>query len=159
MVPRYSCLHHSLPECSDRSWLAQAGTSESESSVFATLLRPPQAATPTWPARYHVVKRSCGQQRARRRPCPGPQQPRSRERWAGGSRRHPVEKKSHQYIVANRNGPVSASGRKTYSKGTSTPGATTVNLVEVGQLGEDGLVAERDVDETVVVRSPPALLP
>lgn len=38
----------------------------------------------------------------------------------------------------------------TYSEGTSTPGATTVNLVQVAQLGEDGLVAEGNVDEAVV---------
>lgn len=38
----------------------------------------------------------------------------------------------------------------THSEGTGTPGATTVNLVEVGQEGECGLVAERNVDETVV---------
>lgn len=30
---------------------------------------------------------------------------------------------------------------KTYSEGTSTPGATTVDLVEVGELGEGSLVA------------------
>ena len=35
-------------------------------------------------------------------------------------------------------------------KGTSTPGATTVNLVEVGKEGEGGLVAQRDVNEAVV---------
>lgn len=36
------------------------------------------------------------------------------------------------------------------SEGTSTPGATTVNLIEVGQQREGGLVAQRDVDEAVV---------
>lgn len=36
------------------------------------------------------------------------------------------------------------------SEGTGTPGATTVDLAEVGQLGEGGLVAQRDVEETVV---------
>jgi hypothetical protein len=41
----------------------------------------------------------------------------------------------------------------TYSEGTSTPGATTVNLVQVAQLGEDGLVAQRNVDEAVVGES------
>lgn len=41
----------------------------------------------------------------------------------------------------------------TYSEGTSTPGATTVNLVQVAQLGEDGLVAQGNVDEAVVSES------
>lgn len=41
-------------------------------------------------------------------------------------------------------------GMVAYSESTGTPGAATVDLVEVGQLAEDGLVAERDVDETVV---------
>lgn len=40
--------------------------------------------------------------------------------------------------------------RKSYSKGPGTPGTTAVDLVEVGQQGEDGLVAQRDVDKTVV---------
>jgi len=35
-------------------------------------------------------------------------------------------------------------------KGTSTPGATTVNLVQVGEEREGGLVAQRNVDEAVV---------
>lgn len=35
-------------------------------------------------------------------------------------------------------------------EGTSTPGATTVNLVEVGEEGEGILVTQRDVDEAVV---------
>lgn len=38
----------------------------------------------------------------------------------------------------------------TYSVGTGTPGATTVNLLEIGHEGEGVLVAQRDVDETVV---------
>jgi len=38
----------------------------------------------------------------------------------------------------------------TYSKGTSTPGATTVNLSQVGKLGKGGLVTQRDVEEAVV---------
>ena len=42
---------------------------------------------------------------------------------------------------------------KTYSKGTSTPGATTVDLVQVGQLTEGGLVAQRNVDQAVVGKS------
>lgn len=35
-------------------------------------------------------------------------------------------------------------------EGTSTPGATTVDLAQAGQLGEGGLVAQRDVEEAVV---------
>lgn len=42
---------------------------------------------------------------------------------------------------------------RAYSKSTSTPGATTVDLLEVGQLGKHGLVAERNVDEAVVGKS------
>lgn len=38
----------------------------------------------------------------------------------------------------------------THSVGASTPGATTVNLVEVGQERGRGLVAERNIDEAVV---------
>ena len=41
----------------------------------------------------------------------------------------------------------------TYSEGTGTPGATTVNLVQVAELSEDGLVAQRNVDEAVVSES------
>lgn len=40
--------------------------------------------------------------------------------------------------------------RETYSESTSTPGATTVDLLEVGKERECSLVAERNVEETVV---------
>lgn len=36
------------------------------------------------------------------------------------------------------------------SEGTGTPGATSVDLLQVGQLTEGGLVTQRDVEETVV---------
>lgn len=39
---------------------------------------------------------------------------------------------------------------RTYSEGTGTPGTTAVDLLEVGELTEGGLVAQRDVEETVV---------
>lgn len=42
---------------------------------------------------------------------------------------------------------------KTYSKGTSTPGATTVDLTQVGQLTEGGLVAQGNVDQAMVSKS------
>lgn len=42
---------------------------------------------------------------------------------------------------------------KTYSKGTSTPGATTVDLTQVGQLTEGGLVAKGNVDQAMVSKS------
>jgi hypothetical protein len=38
----------------------------------------------------------------------------------------------------------------THSESTSTPGGSTVDLVEVGEEREGSLVAERGVDETVV---------
>lgn len=41
-------------------------------------------------------------------------------------------------------------GKIAYSKSTSTPSATAVDLLQVGEHREDGLVAERDVDEAVV---------
>ena len=40
--------------------------------------------------------------------------------------------------------------RSTHSEGASTPGATTVNLIEVGQLAKDGLVTQRDIDHAVM---------
>ncbi len=40
-----------------------------------------------------------------------------------------------------------------YSEGTSTPGATTADLLEVGKNREGGLVTERHVDEAVVSES------
>lgn len=43
--------------------------------------------------------------------------------------------------------------RQAYSEGTSTPGAATVDLLEVGKEGEGGLVTQRDVDEAVVGES------
>ena len=39
------------------------------------------------------------------------------------------------------------------SEGTGTPGATTVDLLKVGKLTEGGLVAQGNVDETVVSQS------
>lgn len=36
------------------------------------------------------------------------------------------------------------------SEGTGTPGGTTVDLSQVGELSEGGLVAQRNVEETVV---------
>jgi len=41
----------------------------------------------------------------------------------------------------------------TYSKGTGTPGGTTTDLVETGELTEAVLVSERDVDHSVVSES------
>ena len=38
----------------------------------------------------------------------------------------------------------------TYGKGTGTPGATTVDLLEVREQRKGGLVTQRDVKETVV---------
>lgn len=37
-----------------------------------------------------------------------------------------------------------------YSKGSGAPWGTTTDFSEVGEGAEDGLVAERDVDDTVV---------
>lgn len=54
-------------------------------------------------------------------------------------------------MVSERN--ASGSVVITYSEGTSTPGATAVNLVQVAELGEYGLVAQRNVDEAVVSES------
>ena len=38
----------------------------------------------------------------------------------------------------------------TYSKGTSAPSATTMNLTEVGKLTEGSLVSQRDIEEAMV---------
>ena len=43
--------------------------------------------------------------------------------------------------------------RKSYGEGAGTPWATTMDLVEVRQQREDGLVAQRDVDPAVVGKS------
>lgn len=48
---------------------------------------------------------------------------------------------------------IAKSSWEAYSEGTSTPGATTVNLLEVGKHREGGLVTERHVDEAVVSES------
>lgn len=40
--------------------------------------------------------------------------------------------------------------KNAYSKSTSTPGASTVDLLQVGQLGKGMLVAQGNVDESVV---------
>lgn len=45
---------------------------------------------------------------------------------------------------------ISNNRERTYSKGTSTPSATTVDLSQVRELSEGGLVAQRDVEEAVV---------
>lgn len=52
-------------------------------------------------------------------------------------------------ILSNR---LSA-GSETYSESTSTPCATAVDFIEVGELREHGLVAQRNIDETVVSES------
>lgn len=43
--------------------------------------------------------------------------------------------------------------RSAYRESTSTPGATTVDLVQVRELGKGSLVAQRDVDQAVVSES------
>ena len=55
-------------------------------------------------------------------------------------------------IVSNRSSNLSIR-KDTYSESTSAPGATTVDLVEVGELTEGVLVTQRNVDEAVVGES------
>lgn len=95
---------------------------------------------------FHLVTQRKPWRRARRKTCPESQQARSRERWAGESRRHP----GYGISIALAFLSFHLRDGKTYGEGTGTPGATTVDLGQVGELSEGGLVAERDVDEAVV---------
>lgn len=99
-----------------------------------------------WARYYRAVTQSWPWRPVHRTTCPGSRQSPTQERWAGGSHRHP-----NNIMSANRtNHPK---GYKTYSESTSTPGATTVDFVQVRELTKSVLVAQRDVDETVVSES------
>lgn len=135
-----------VPHCFFPSWLAPEYPAASW-KVARSFERPPQQQESSSPAStryYHVVTEPWKQ--PRRRPCPERWQSRAQGRRAYGNRRHPIDG-----MVSKRK--VSEGVGKTYSEGTSTPGATTVNLVQVAQLAEDGLVAQRNVDEAVVSES------